>query len=303
MRVRVRVRPLRSLKAKKEKEGKKKRVTCERCGDEFPNEVSLSKHVERGWCKTEEEMTEKELSRRRVTRDTAAKKRGERTIKAEPVEVKCCNGQKVIPGGSFVYLGSLTNNKGESGPEIRRRIIKAGEVCRSLGKVWKMKGLSLKLKGRLFAAFVLSVLLYNSEVWVIGNREMEDLEGKVAYFMRKVVGEKVRKEKEEERMANQQLREMLGIESLERMIRKRRLQWVAHSARRGQGDFTWKGMRREIEDEKSGWGEQVRTEWTELGVEGVDHWMNLVEERTWLRRKLRDESDGADSDDEDVAGE
>ena len=40
----------RSLKAKKEKEGKKKRVTCERCGDEFPNEVSLSKHVERGWC-------------------------------------------------------------------------------------------------------------------------------------------------------------------------------------------------------------------------------------------------------------
>jgi len=83
-----------------------------------------------------------------------------------------------------------------------------------------MKGLSLKLKGRLFAAFVLSVLLYNSEVWVIGKREMEDLEGKVVYLMRKVVGEKVRKEKEGERMSNQQLREMLGIESVERMIRK-----------------------------------------------------------------------------------
>jgi len=41
--------------------------------------------VERGWYKTEEERTEKELSRR-VTRDTATKKRGERTIKAEPVE-------------------------------------------------------------------------------------------------------------------------------------------------------------------------------------------------------------------------
>ena len=61
----------RSLKAKKEKEGKKKRVTCERCRDEFLNEVLLSRHVERGWCKTEEEMTEKELSRRRVTRVTA----------------------------------------------------------------------------------------------------------------------------------------------------------------------------------------------------------------------------------------
>ena len=33
---------------------------------------------------------------------------------------------------------------------------------------------------------------------VIGKREMEDLEGKVLYLMRKVVGEQVRKEKERE---------------------------------------------------------------------------------------------------------
>ena len=216
--------------------------------------------------------------------------------------MKSCNGQKVMPCGSFVYLGSLTNNKGESGPEIRRRIIKAGEVCRSLGKVWKMKGLSLKLKGRLFAAFVLSVLLYNSEVWVIGKREMEDLEGKVVYLMRKVVGEKVRKEKEGERMSNQQLREMLGIESVERMIRKRRLQWVAHSARRGQGDFTWKGMMREVEDGESAWGEQIRKDWNELEVEGIDQWMKLVENKGWLSSMLRSSggvgSEGGDEADE-----
>ena len=88
-----------------------------------------------------------------------------------------------------------------------------------------MKGLSLKLNGSLLSAFVLSVLLYNSEVWVIGKREMKDLEGKVVYFMRKVVGEKVRvvgekvrKEEEKERLTNQQLREMLGMESVKRMV-------------------------------------------------------------------------------------
>ena len=154
-----------------------------------------------------------------------------------------------------------------------------------------MKGLSLKLKGRLFAAFVLSVLLYNSEVWVIGKREMEDLEGKVVYLMRKVVGEKVRKEKEGERMSNQQLREMLGIESVERMIRKRRLQWVAHSARRGQDDFTWKGMMREVEDEESAWGHQIRKDWKELEVEGIDQWMKLVENKGWLSSTLRSSGD------------
>ena len=165
-----------------------------------------------------------------------------------------------------------------------------------------MKGLSLKLKGRLFATFVLSVLLYNSEVWVIGKREMEDLEGKVVYLMRKVVGEKVRKEKEGERMSNQQLREMLGIESVERMIRKRRLQWVAHSARRGQGDFTWKGMMREVEDGESAWGEQIRKDWNELEVEGIDQWMKLVENKGWLSNTLRS-SGGAGSEGGDEADE
>ena len=126
---------------------------------------------------------------------------------------------------------------------------------------------------------------------VIAKREMEDLEGKVVYLMRKVVGEKVRKEKEDERMSNQQLREMLGIESVERMIRKRRFQWVAHSARRGQGDFTWKGMMRKLEDEESGWGEQIRNDWNELEVEVIDQWTKLVENKGWLSRMLRSGGD------------
>ena len=287
------------MSAKKKKEGKKKRITCEGCGTEFPNEVSLSKHVNLGWCKKQEEMSEKELSRRRVTRDTAAKKRGEKIMDAEPVEVKCCNGKRVTPCGSFVYLGSLTTVKGDSSPEIRRRIIKAGEVCRALGKVWSMKGLPLKLKGRLFAAFVLSVLLYNSEVWVIGKGEMKALEGKVVYLMRKVVGEKVRKEEEGDRLSNQKLREMLGLEPVGEMIRKRRLQWVAHSARRGHSDLTWRGMRKEVEDPKSGWGEQLRKNRSELGVKDVDEWMKLVKEGTWLSRALKKMS-SAEAEDEEV---
>ena len=56
----------------------------------------------------------------------------------------------------------------------------------------------------------LSVLLYNSEVWVRAKGEMKDLAGRVVYLMRKVVREKVRKEKEKKRMSNQQLRKMLG---------------------------------------------------------------------------------------------
>ena len=112
----------------------------------------------------------------------------------------------------------------------------------------------------------------------------------------------MRKEEEEERMSNQQLRNMLGIESVERMIRKRRLQWVAHSARRGQGDFTWKGMMREVEDKESAWGQQIRRDWKELEVEGIDQWMKLVGKKGWLSSTLRSSGD-AGSEGEDTADE
>ena len=46
---------------------------------------------------------------------------------------------------------------------------------------------------------MLSVLLYNRKIWVIG-KGVKDVEGKVVYLMRKVVGENVRKE--EERLSN-----------------------------------------------------------------------------------------------------
>ncbi len=34
-------------------------------------------------------------------------------------------------------------------------------------------------------------------------------------------------------------------------------------------------------------GEQVRRDWKELEVKDVDHWMHLVEDRTWLSRQLK----------------
>ena len=36
---------------------------------------------------------------------------------------------------------------------------------------------------------------------------------------------------------------------------------------------------REVEDEESAWGEQIRKDWNELEVEGIDQWMKLVENK------------------------
>ena len=59
---------------------------------------------------------------------------------------------------------------------------------------------------------------------------------------------------------------------------------------------------REVEDEESGWGEQIHKDWEELEVEGIDQWMKLVENKGRLRRTLRS-SGGAGSESEDTADE
>ena len=73
-----------------------------------------------------------------------------------------------------------------------------------------MKGLPLKLKSQLYSAFVHSMLLYNSEVWIINETEMKALVGRNGYMMRRLVGEVVRNA-DDKRLTESQLLEMLGF--------------------------------------------------------------------------------------------
>ena len=100
-----------------------------------------------------------------------------------------------------------------------------------------MKRLPLKLKGRLYSAFVDSLLSYNCEVWNITETEMKALAGRNGYLMRRLIGEVVRSA-DDKRSTESQLLEMLGLDPIQSLIRKRKLQWVAHCARRGDTDLT-----------------------------------------------------------------
>ena len=59
---------------------------------------------------------------------------------------------------------------------------------------------------------------------------------------------------DDKRLTENQSLKMLGLDSIQSLIRKRKLQWVAHCARRGDKDLTWKRMVREVEDGEIKWG-------------------------------------------------
>ena len=69
----------------------------------------------------------------------------------------------------------------------------------------------MKLKGRLYSAFVHSVLLYNCEVWNITETEMKALVRRNGYLMRRLVGKVVRSA-DDKRLTESQLLKMLGLD-------------------------------------------------------------------------------------------
>ena len=77
------------------------------------------------------------------------------------------------------------------------------------------------------------VLLYNSEVWTITETEMKPLVGRNGYLMRRLVGEVVRSA-DDKRLTESQLLTMLGLESIQSLIRKRKLQMGGSLCEKGR---------------------------------------------------------------------
>ena len=122
------------------------------------------------------------------------------------------------------------------------------------------------------------------EFWVINETELKPLVGRNGYMMR-LIGEVVRSA-DDKRLTESQLLEMLGLDSIQSLICKKKMQWVAHCARRGDTDLTWKRMVREVEDGKSKGGTRLKEEWKELGVNSIRSWYKKVKDRGWLASKL-----------------
>ena len=49
---------------------------------------------------------------------------------------------------------------------------------------------------------------------------------------------------------------------------------------------------REPLEQHSGWGKQIRDEWTKLGVKSVKQWCEKVEDREWLASRIGGKTKG-----------
>ena len=129
----------------------------------------------------------------------------------------------------FEYLGSTVASDCGLDKEVSARIRKASSSFRSLSRVlWYQKKIKTETKMRMFKAAIIPTLMYGSEAWAPLAHQVKRLQSFVMRCLRIILGLSVRQQKR-----NTVIRTEANMETVESMLRRRRLRWLGHVARMG----------------------------------------------------------------------
>ena len=92
------------------------------------------------------------------------------------------DGNKLNSVLEFTYLGSTISSDGCIDDEIQRRMAKtSASFGRLRQRLWNNHHVSMRVKGKIYRAIVLSTLLYGAEAWTVYRRQVKKLH---AFMMR-----------------------------------------------------------------------------------------------------------------------
>ena len=145
-----------------------------------------------------------------------------------------------LPGGLtmpvvffFKYLGDIISSDGTDVRAVEARLTDAGKAFGALRKgVFASCQVTAGAKRRAYEALILSILLFGCEAWCLTEVLMQRLRvfhAQCARAMCRVT----RKHTWEHHISSEQLRERLGLDSIELYIHARQLRWLGHVRRMG----------------------------------------------------------------------
>jgi hypothetical protein len=185
------------------------------------------------------------------------------------VELVLNDGVKFGEVKVFCYLGDMLNGEGGADSASVARVRSAWKKFRELGGMLTRKEMSLKLKGMVYATCVRSVMIYGSETWAMNVEQERRLERAEMRMVRWMCGVSLR-----ERKTSDELRRMMGIESVMDVVKRGRLRWMGHVLRKDENDWVRAVMELNVEGSRAR-GRPKRT------------WLNVVEEDMRVRGLTR----------------
>ena len=136
----------------------------------------------------------------------------------------------------FKYLGTTLTNQNSIAEEMKNRL-RSGSACyHSLKNLLSSRLLSKNVKIRIYRNIILSVVLYGCETWSLTLREERKLGVFENMVLRRIFGP--RREKvtgEWKRLHNDELNNLYSSPNIVWVIKSKRMRWVGHVARLGEG--------------------------------------------------------------------
>jgi len=195
-------------------------------------------------------------------------------------------GTKLEVVDEFCYLGDLLDIEGGVDRAVEKRIGEGWNRFHSMKELLTRKGISLKLKGRLYDSCVRSCLLYASETWAMKVCHEKDLERAERRMVRWMCGVRL-----SDRVRTEELYRRLGIEEIGTKVRRGRLRWFGHVERLNEN--CWQKRCRSLVVQgvkprgrpKKTWMETVKADMSKLGLSREDasdrvKWRRAIGPRT-----------------------
>jgi len=193
----------------------------------------------------------------------------------------------------FTYLGSTVTEKLSLDTEIDQRIGKAATtLARLKSRVWTNAKLTVKTKMAVYNACVLSTLLYGSETWTTYARQEKKLNSFHLRSLRRILCIRW-----QDKVTNTEVLAHANLPSMYTLLRQRRLRWLGHVYRMGDGRIPKDVLYGELDQGQRGIGrphlrykDVCKRDMKALSI-NIDSWETVANNRTeWrnmLRRQLR----------------
>ena len=150
-------------------------------------------------------------------------------MKTDQAEIMV-DGTRLNSVPEFTYLGSTISKDGRIDAEIQKRMAKASASFGRLRQcLWNNHHVSLRVKGKIYRAVVISTLLYGAESWTVYRRHMKKLH---AFMMRHL--RSVMKITWKDKVPNKVILQQTGLPSMEDLLIRKNLRWTGHVMRMPQ---------------------------------------------------------------------
>ena len=137
------------------------------------------------------------------------------------------DGNKLNSVLEFTYLGSTISSDGCIDDELQRRMAKASaSFGRLRQRLWNNHLVSMRVKGKIYRAIVLSTLLFGAEAWTVYRRQVKKLH---AFMMRHL--RSIMRITWMDKVTNKEILERTGLPSMEDLLIRRNLRWNGHLMR------------------------------------------------------------------------